>query len=265
MNICLFTQEEISKPLNLRDERAQHIITVLHKNEGDTFDAGIINGQAGSAVITKIEKHDAHTSDGKKTYTDGNLYFSFEPKTDGKQLYPLVMLIGFPRPIQLKRLLRDMAGLGVHAVFLTGTELGEKSYLKSNLSTPQAGYDMLLQGTVQAASTHVPEIYFTQNMTQALHDIENYFSEHFPQMKISKLALDNIRPKTSLSAHLLTDTDSNTATVAAIGSERGWTDSERNLLEQNGFTLLGMGPRVLRTETASTVAASLILSQMGKL
>ena len=31
MNICLFTSEEISKPLNKNDERAQHIIKVLHR------------------------------------------------------------------------------------------------------------------------------------------------------------------------------------------------------------------------------------------
>ena len=54
-------------------------------------------------------------------------------------------------------------------------------------------------------------------------------------------------------------------TVAAIGAERGWTDSERGLLEKKGFVRLGMGNRVLRTETASTVAASLILGAMGAL
>ena len=39
MNICLFTKEEIEQPLSLNDERALHIIKILHKKEGDTFDA----------------------------------------------------------------------------------------------------------------------------------------------------------------------------------------------------------------------------------
>ena len=51
--------------------------------------------------------------------------------------------------------------------------------------------------------------------------------------------------------------------VAAIGSERGWTDDERDLLEKNNFTLCSMGCRILRTETAATVAASIILNSMG--
>ena len=54
MNICLFDKEEIKNPLSKKDERAQHIIKVLHKKAGDEFDAGIIGGAAGTARITKI-------------------------------------------------------------------------------------------------------------------------------------------------------------------------------------------------------------------
>ena len=99
MNICLFTSEEIKNPLSTSDERGQHLIKVLHKKTGESFSAGVIGGRAGKATIEKIE--------------DGKIFFSFTEETDGKNLFPLKMIIGFPRPIQLKRLLRDMAALGV--------------------------------------------------------------------------------------------------------------------------------------------------------
>ena len=51
--------------------------------------------------------------------------------------------------------------------------------------------------------------------------------------------------------------------TAAIGSERGWTDKERNLLEKYGYVRCGMGERIMRTETAATVSASIILNKMG--
>ena len=51
--------------------------------------------------------------------------------------------------------------------------------------------------------------------------------------------------------------------VAAIGSERGWTDRERAFLVEKGFTLCSMGNRILRTESATTVAGSIILSKLG--
>lgn len=243
MNICLFTSDEISKPLLLSDERAVHIIKVLHKQKGDSFDAGIIGGAAGTALIESISD-------------DGQITFNFTPQSRGKPLYPLTMIIGFPRPIQLKRLFRDIAGLGVKKVILAGTELTEKSYLDSNVIKDGSAARMLLDGTVQAASTHVPELIVVKSLKEA---VEQAKEDEFA----SCIALDNRRMTTSL--HDFLEKESSHSMIAAIGSERGWTDKERDLLEQSGFTLCSMGNRVLRTETAATVAASIILDSMGYL
>ena len=243
MNICLFEQEEISKPLNADDPRAQHIIKILHKSVGDTFSAGVIGGQAGTATITKI---------------DGAIHFTFTPQSDGKPLFPLHMIIGFPRPIQLKRLLRDMAALGVSSVRLCGTELGEKSYLKASLSDPAEVYKMLLDGTVQAASTHVPRLVVRRSLGETL-------KEELSENEL-RVALDNRRAVMSLHGWLeknFSDGEEKKSVVAAIGSERGWTENERDLLESAGFALCSMGKRVLRTETAATVASSIILDKLG--
>ena len=50
MNICLFTADEINNPLPLCDERARHIVKILHKKTGDTFSADVIGGMAGKAL-----------------------------------------------------------------------------------------------------------------------------------------------------------------------------------------------------------------------
>ena len=84
MNICLFSRDEINKPLSITDERGKHIIKILHKKEGDSFSAGIINGRAGIATIKNI--------------SDGQIHFSFAETSEGKSLYPLKMIIGFPSP-----------------------------------------------------------------------------------------------------------------------------------------------------------------------
>lgn len=250
MNICLFSPEEILNPLDIQDERAQHILKILHKKEGESFSAGIIGGQAGTAVIKKIDVEEKKSSDGKKIFKGGKIYFDFKPESDGKKLYPLKMIIGFPRPIQLKRLLRDMASLGVQEVHLTGTELGEKSYLKSDLATKGEAEKFLLDGSVQAGSTQIPKLFIHQTLKNCLEQIE---------LEGKLLALDNIEPSQSLSCALK---EKPQKAVAAIGSERGWTNYERQLFRQNGFELLSMGKRILRTETASTVAVSLILNSM---
>lgn len=253
MNICLFSPEEILNPLDIQDERAQHILKILHKKEGESFSAGIIGNQAGTAVIKKISVEEKKSSDGKKIFKGGKIYFDFKPESDGKKLYPLKMIIGFPRPIQLKRLLRDMASLGVQEVHLTGTELGEKSYLKSDLATKGEAEKFLLDGSVQAGSTQIPKLFIHQTLKNCLEQID---------LEGKLFALDNIEPSQSLSCALK---EKPQKAVAAIGSERGWTNYERQLFRQNGFELLSMGKRILRTETASTVAVSLILDSMGVL
>ena len=258
MNICLFTSEEIKNPLPKKDERAQHIVKVLHKKVGDTFDAGIIGGAAGIATITGISE-------------DGEISFSFEPKSAGKKLYPLTLIIGFPRPIQLRRLLRDVAGLGVQRVFLCGTDLTEKSYLDSNVVSDGSAYKMLLDGTAQAASTHVPLLEVAKSLDELLKNTDSKKNprisadSHRFEMtdweRASKIALDNRRSSSSL--HDFLEHEAAHSVVAAIGSERGWTDRERDLLESAGFFLCSMGSRILRTETAATVASSIILDAMG--
>ena len=248
MNICLFKQEELNRPLSIKDERGEHIIKILHKKEGDTFSAGVINGMAGTATIKKIENDE--------------ITFDFAPDSEGKNLYPLKMIIGFPRPIQLKRLLRDIAALGVQEVHLTGTELGEKSYMQSNLVEHGTAYQMLLDGTVQAASTHVPDLFLHKTLKDCLESVIPE-KEQCNNAKILKLCMDNIHPKGSLFSVLQEQYEKPALVVAAIGSERGWTQKEREMLESAGYLRVGMGPRVMRTETAATVSASIISACMG--
>jgi len=251
MNICLFTPDEINKPLSVKDERGEHIIKVLHKKAGDTFTAGIIDGKSGVATITEIVP--ATESEPSK------INFTFEPTGNGKPLTNLKMIIGFPRPIQLKRLLRDIAALGVKEVHLTGTELGEKSYMQSTLVEKGSAYKMLLDGTVQAGGTHVPELFLHQTLKECLDYMEAHTQEHTGN--ILRLSLDNVNPKCSLSAAMTDEQEQ--MVFAAIGSERGWTNKERTLMEEYGYVRCGMGNRIMRTETAATVAGAIILNKLG--
>ena len=279
MNICLFSSEEIEFPkpfLSFDDKRGEHILKVLHKTQGDSFTAGIIGGASGTAVITKVDN------------SEKKIFFEFKAEGDGKPLNPLKMIVGFPRPIQLRRLLRDVAALGVSELHLTGTELGEKSYMQSDLAQPEKAHELLLEGTVQAGSTHVPKVFIHSSVKECLNEIKGAGSldgawsldgvrslslSKGPSKKCSKtlLCLDNINPVCSVSdameALRLAQRPQmeGCEIIAAIGSERGWTDNERRLLEQAGFVRCGMGERIMRTETAVTVAGAIILNSMGRL
>ncbi|OJF77287.1 MAG: hypothetical protein BKP49_02120 [Treponema sp. CETP13] len=259
MNIVLFTlQDKTDNPLEYflpqNDIRTKHILTILHKKVGDTFTAGIENGRAGIATIINTGTTD----------TPG-LLCEFSPVSDGNPLFPIEMIIGFPRPIQLKRMFRDLASLGISKIHLCGTEFGEKSYLDSKIVERGTAHTLLKEGTIQAKSTHVPELYTYQSVQECLEKLhllpalENFNSTNL------RITLDNINASSSLSTFLHTQnsyTNTSDCIFAAIGSERGWTDKERNLFEKAGFTRCSMGNRVLRTETAATVAATVILENI---
>ena len=207
MNICLFEKSQIDLPLSFDDERGAHILNVLHKKQGDDFTAGIIGGQSGVAKITRIDE------------TARQIFFEFKPTGDGKPLNPLKMIIGFPRPIQLKRLLRDIAALGISEVHLTGTELGEKSYMQSDLAQPEAAWKLLREGTVQAGSTHVPAVFVHTTLVETLKNTVVTEPVEGPQL----ICLDNVNPACALGE---INFSSASGVIAAIGSERGWLNQK---------------------------------------
>jgi 16S rRNA (uracil1498-N3)-methyltransferase len=53
--------------------------------------------------------------------------------------------------------------------------------------------------------------------------------------------------------------------IAFIGPEGGWTDGEIESMSARGARMVGLGPRILRTETAAIVALALIQSRVGDL
>lgn len=241
MNIILFSEKE-NKTFLKNDDRYLHIKKILKLSEGESFKAGIINGKIGEAVITE--------------FSSEKLVFTFKPDSKSEALPKIKLILGFPRPIQLRRILRDAASLGFCELFLTGTELGEKSYLKSNLAAASEIETYLLDGISQAGQTLLPAVSFYNSIKSVLQNLNSVP----PFLKIKKVLLD-ISDNAELLSKLKVNTDEEI--LIAIGSERGWTDNERNLFQDFGFTLYSMGKRILRTETAVCAALSIISANLN--
>jgi len=259
MNLILFEINELGKPLSRRDERTEHLLKVLRKKPGDSFDAGILGGQRGAGIIEKIN-------------FDGSVLYSLKLNETPPARLPIRIAVGFPRPIQLRRLLRDLSNLGIAAVDLMGTELGEKSYRDTKLFDTGGARAALIEGAVQARDTSIPELTQYASLEAWLDEhpwdartaasssagLSGLFERRCRPMLI---AMDNVRPEGALSRM----SPALGPVVVAIGSERGWSDRERDLLENAGFLRLSMGERALRTETACIAAAVLVMEKTGAL
>ena len=247
MNIILFEDHEKNNTLQKRDERAVHLIKILHKKEGDSFEAGILGGKSGNGKIEKIN-------------SDGSIIFSLDLINPPLQRLPVCLAVGFPRPIQIRRILRDLSSLGVCAINLFGTDLGEKSYRKTNLLNDGGAYKALIEGANQSRDTTLPQFEVYENLEEWLKQCP---WKKNPQTESALLvAADNVRPIGAF-ADIKHGASS---VVLAVGSERGWSEPERDLLDSAGFLRLSLGSRAMRTETACTAAAVLAISglKIGK-
>ena len=248
MNLVLFEPAEISAPLPRSDPRALHVLDVLHRREGDLFDVGLINGPRGKATL--------------KTLTHDAIALTFSWTETPPPLPPLTLLIGLPRPQTARKILQEATALGVGALHFATSERGEPSYADSSLWSSGEWRRHLLAGAAQAFCTRLPEVSFGHKLIAVINNLPP---------EATRVALDNYEAPVPLSAAIKPSATANNdlpagagqSIVLALGSERGWTGAERDLLRANGFILAHLGPRVLRTETACVAAIAIVKSTLG--
>ena len=236
MNIILFTEDELNTPLSRRDRRAQHILKVLRLNTGDHFQLGLIDGPRGTAQITDI--------------TANEIAFATQLDKKVPNLYPIKMIIGLTRPRYARRILKDLTSQGASELHFVATDTGEKSYLHSTLWSDENYQQHLIEGAEQAFCTRLPSVVVHTSLQACLNTLA---------IDANRIALDNYE-----ATHPIQDcTFLHKTTIVAIGSERGWSDAERDQFRTHQYTLASMGKRVLKTETASTAALAIILSNLS--
>lgn len=286
MNIILLREEELSAgnfSFAKTDERFLHIKKVLKLGVGSVFKAGIIDGEKGTAEITSFSSELLTAWFTSSEDAGGG--------DDVSALPPIRLILGFPRPIQLRRILRDVAGLGIEALYLTGTELGEKSYLQADIAAETEIERLLIDGCSQAGDTHIPKVYRAYSVR---HFFDRYEDDIHPdhlravldvpfqieqgsieqnRMKQGHIGQDRIEQAHSEQGDTLCvptmyplpqlQWDGKQTLWLAVGNERGWSLNERLLFAKKQFTAYTMGRRILRTETAVTSAVAVCLALSG--
>lgn len=236
MNLLLFRSAELARPLPATDPRARHLLDVLRRRAGDEFDAGLINGPRGRGRIEQIAP-DALT-------------LSFQWSEPPPAVAPLTLLLGLPRPQTARDILRDATTLGVTALHFVATEKSDPNYAGSSLWRDADWERHVLAGAEQAFSTLVPTVASGRTLADSLAALPTGGP---------RLALDNYEATAALAGQRFAPA---APLVLALGPERGWGPADRAALRAAGFTLVHLGPRVLRLETA--VIAALTLAQAAR-
>lgn len=234
MNRILFETSEIKDGVaTVSDVRAEHILKVLHGEVGQILKTGEVNGKIGTSEITAIDE-------GRVTVRVTHTEESLKPWVD--------LILAPPRPRAMKRLLPQLATMGVGRIFLVGAKKVEKDFWGATLLKEENYRPLLIDGLMQAGTSILPTLETRRNFRKFVNE-----------------ELDALWPNaTRLVAHPYAETCSvqraaciearstkHEAQLLAIGPEGGWTEEEVELLESKGFSRYSLGERILRTDTAT--------------
>jgi len=239
VNLILFASPELDRPLAAGDPRARHLREVLRCAPGGTFDLGVVDGPRGKGRV------DAITS-------DGGIQFSVTLGTPPPPLSPLQLVIGLPRPQTARKILQECTALGVAALHFVSTARADPNYALSALWSSGEWRDRLREGAQQAFCTRLPAVTSGRSLAGMLAGA--------PAGGI-RLALDNYEAAAPLATVALPDAP--VTAWLAFGPERGWDQEDRDALRAAGFSLVHLGARVLRTETACVAATAILKARLG--
>ena len=239
MNLILIERGEVrdSGAVRLDDHRARHLREVLRVEVGQTVRIGVVDGATGKGRVTSIDalavELDCH-------------FDEFRPATPRVDL-----ILAVPRPKVLKRLWAPLAALGVGKVALVNAARVERDYFDSHAVRAEHIRPRLLEGLAQARDTRVPEIRVERRLKVFVEDALETWADGAKRIL---LATDAPRALLGVARRI----DERRRVVIAIGPEGGWTPYERDLFARHGFVTAGLGPRILRTDTATVAALALV-------
>ena len=173
---------------------------------------------------------------------------------DRESLAPWVdLVLAPPRPRVMKRLLPQLAAMGVGRIVLVGAKKVEKDFWGATLLKEENYRPLLVDGLMQCGTSILPELICRRVFRRFVAD---ELDEMFPTTRrivAHPYVVDGTRQ--------LARGEASGRLLLAIGPEGGWTDDEVELLETKGFERYSLGPRILRTDTATIALLAQLASR----
>jgi RsmE family RNA methyltransferase len=237
VNLILLHAAEIAENgvVELTGARAVHIATVLNAEPGQELRIGRIDGPHGTGTVARVDA-------GRVL-----LHCRFDASAPVRPQVDL--LLALPRPKVMRRLWSQIAALGVGQVILTNAARVERDYFGTHWLDASVYTSLMIEGLQQARDTLLPGVSVHRRFKVLIED-----------------DLDTLYPAGARVAaqpgHETTFAGVLAAAPAerilvAVGPEGGWTEFELSLLERHRFRAVGMGPRTLRSDTATIALLTL--------
>ncbi|MDA3895354.1 MAG: 16S rRNA (uracil(1498)-N(3))-methyltransferase [Desulfobacteraceae bacterium] len=221
---------------------AHHISTVFRLKPSDHII--LIDGSG-----TEYEAEITHVSKKKITVT---IVRNNTPATE-----PLIKLLigqGYLKDKKMDMLVRHLTELGITQWLPVLSEYSVPKPDIKKIDSKMQRWDAIAKEAVkQCRRTRVPEILSPVTFQQAVE--ENFGAD----LKI--IFYENETEPLAKTILLMKEKPSNI--IALLGPEGGFSNKEVELAKSNGFIIASLGPRILRAETASLSACTIIQHLFG--
>ena len=280
MNRILFEKSEITDGIaTFGGERAEHVMNVLHGEVGQILKTGEIDGKIGTSEIVEIcgwrSGKDSASQVGGEHLTGGAeslpLRIKVRVSHTEKSIEPWIdIILAPPRPRVMKRLLPQLATMGVGRIVLVGAQKVEKDFWGATLLKEENYRPLLIDGLMQGGTSILPKIECWKSFNRFLREGLSSFatSERIvAHPYVEEVVVESGSGTKDVKGFISTAVSPATCQlppVLAIGPEGGWTDEEVAKLIDNGFRGYSLGSRILRTDTATIALLAQLMKEFGQ-
>ncbi len=229
--ILLFPDDFIADAtVRLTGRRLTHVLEVIKPSVGETLVVGTEGGAAGKGLVRVINA--------RELVLEVALTDAPPPKI------PVILCVALMRPLVLKRVLLTAASMGVEEIILFHSRQVEKSFWQSTSLQEAAIREQLILGLEQARDTVLPKITFQKRFKPFVEDT-------LPHLLRGRLGI--VADPSGDGIATLVEARS---VVLIIGPEGGFVPYEVEKFQEAGCRVIGLGPRILKVETAMVVLLS---------
>ena len=241
MNLILLFPDDFAPDgtARLTGRRARHVHEVHRARVGDSLTVGRAYGPVGKGTVLSVGPEE--------------VCLSVRLSEDPPPPTGLDLLLAMPRPKVLRRVLQSAASLGARRIVLVAAQRVEKSYFDTPFLEPAEVERNLVLGLEQARDTVLPEVLVRRRFGPF---VEDELETLWPGATCARLLA---HPGAAYGPEGCDLGKAGTPAVLAIGPEGGWVPFELDLLAAHRFQAFGLGPRVLRVETAVPFAFGQVL------
>lgn len=239
MNLVLVNAGEldVSGRVVLEGRRFLHVRQVLGVSPGSRIRVGVLGGGRHVGEVEAVN--------------DASCVVRLQGALAALPVPTVDLLLALPRPKCLQRLLPQLAAVGIGRLYLVHASKVQRDYWGSQVIKNGDFPALLAEGLEQAGDVHVPDVVLSRSIKRLIQDeLPGVYPRgcrwvaHPCDPGEARDGLRSIPPEARV--------------LLAVGPEGGWTEEELGLFKDNGFFAFGLGPRVLRTDTACVALLSVL-------